>query len=75
MNSLRLNYHFTALALLLTGALLVGYSIGGDHSTGATRALFHPSDGTSILQADGVGPVPLPPPPPKLQTTTASSRS
>lgn len=74
MNSSRINCRSRVLAVFLTAALFVGYSAGGDHSNGFARLPLHPSGATSVLQADGVSPVPLPPPP-KLQSSTASSQS
>jgi hypothetical protein len=74
MNSSKINCRLSVLAVLLTAASLAGYSVAGDHPKGSTGAPLHPSGATSVLQADGVGPVPLPPPP-KLQSSTASSQS
>jgi hypothetical protein len=61
-------------AVLLTTSLLIGHSVAGDHPKGSTGAPLPLSGATSVLQADGVGPVPLPPPP-KLPNSTASSKS
>jgi hypothetical protein len=70
----KINCHFSVLAVLLTTALILGYSAGSDSSKGSTRAPLQPSGAASVLQADGV----RPPPPPTLpsgQGTTASSQS
>jgi hypothetical protein len=74
MNSSKINGYVSVLAVLLTAGLLVGYSIGADHLNGSTRAPLGPGGPTSVLQADGVRPVP-PPPPPTQQRAIASSQS
>jgi hypothetical protein len=73
MNSSKINGYLSLLAVLLTAGLF-GYSIGGDHLKGSTRAPLDPSGTSSIIQADGVRPVP-PPTPPTQQSSTASSQS
>jgi hypothetical protein len=73
MNSSKINGYVSVLAVLLT-AVLFGYSNGGDHLKGSTRAPLGPGGPTSVLQADGVRPVP-PPTPPTQQRATASSQS
>jgi len=70
----KINCHLSVLAVLLTTALILGYSAGGDSSKGSTRAPLRPSGSASVLQADGVRPPP-PPTPPSGQSTTASSQS
>lgn len=72
MNSSKINGYLSVLAVLLTAGLFVGYSMGGDHLKGSTGAPLGPGGPTSVLQADGVRPVP-PPLPPTQQSPTASS--
>lgn len=74
MNSSKINCRLSVLGVLLAAVLFAGYSAGGDHSNGSARVPLHPSGATSVLQADGVRPVP-PPPIPTLQTVTSSSQS
>ena len=73
MNSSKTNCRLSLLAMLLTAALFAGSSVGGEHLEGATRAPINPAGTTSILQADGIRPVP--PPPPTQQISTAPSQS
>ncbi len=68
----KINGYFSVLAVLLTVALFVGYSAVGDHLKGSTKAPLGPSGATSVLQADGVGPVPIPPPPKQQSAAVAS---
>lgn len=60
----KINCHLSVLALLLTTALMLGYSAGSDSSKGSTRAPLRLSGAASVLQADGVRP-----PPPTNSTT------
>lgn len=71
----KINCHLSVLALLLTTALMLGYSAGSDSSKGSTRAPLRLSGAASVLQADGVRPPPPPTQPPSGQSTAASSQS
>jgi hypothetical protein len=74
MNSSTIKCRLSVFAVLLTAALLGGYSAAGDHPKGSTGTVLHPSSAISVLQADGVAPVP-PPPPPKQLSLAAASQS